>query len=272
MRHVILYRAIDTSKEELAAIKAAGFFCTSMRPDIKKDDLVIGRYSVYPYYADQEKEFKYVGARLINTHNQHLYIADLMNWVDDLGELTPQTWYRLQDIPDDGPFVLKGATNSKKDSWKTHMFAANKAEAIKVHSRLSEDGLIGYQHIYTRRFIPLVEYAKSISGCPISKEFRFFVCYGEILCGDFYWSNFSGEIVKPSVDEVPKDFLNEVVRRIGNKVPFYAVDVAQTKAGNWIVIELNDGQMSGTSDIDNDVLYTRLKTVLNRHHPETQSE
>jgi hypothetical protein len=272
MRHVILYREIDTSKEELAAMRTAGFFCTAMRPDIKKGDLIVGRYSLLPYYAEQEKEFKYVGARLINTYSQHLFIADLMNWVEVLGELTPKTWYRLQDIPDKGPFILKGATNSKKDRWKTHMFAANKAEAIGVHSLLSEDGLIGYQHIYVRSYVPLVEYAKSISGCPISKEFRFFVCYGEVLCGDYYWSNFSGEIKKPSVDEVPQDFLNEVVRRIGDSVPFYALDVAQAKDGRWIVIELNDGSMSGLSDNDTAVLYPRLKAVLNKRHPEDNED
>jgi ATP-grasp domain-containing protein len=272
MRHVVLYREIDTSKEELAAMKAAGFTCTSMRPDIRKGDMIVGRYSLFPYYADQEKEFKYVGARLINTHNQHSYVADLMNWVEDLKELTPKTWYDLRELPDNCSFVLKGATHSKKQKWNTDMFAKDKQAAIAVHSRLSDDGLIGFQHIYVRQYVPLVEYAKSIGGCPVSKEFRFFVCYGEVLCGDYYWSNFSGEIKKPSVEEVPKEFLAEVVKRIGNKVPFYAVDVAQTQTGDWIVIEINDGQFAGLSDNDLTVLYSRLKAVLNKHHPETPNE
>jgi ATP-grasp domain, R2K clade family 3 len=273
MRHVVLYRAIDTSKEELAAIKEAGFFATDLRPDIKDGDLCVGRFSLHPYYADQEREIKYVGARLINTHSQHLYVADLMNWVNDLGALTPRTWEHLHEIPDDGTqFVLKGATNSKKDRWKTHMFAKNKAEAIQVHSRLLDDGLISHQSIYIREYVPLVSYATSISGCPISKEFRFFVLYGEILTGGYYWSIMADdEITKPSVSEVPQEFLDEVLRKIADKIPFYAVDVAQAKDGHWLVIEVNDGGFAGNSDADLKVLYQRLKAVLNKHHPESQS-
>lgn len=267
MRHIILYRDHDF-RDELAAAKEH-FLCTDIRPKIMKDDLVIGRYSLYPYYFDQEKDIKFVGAQLINTYNQHLYIAELMNWVEDLKELTPKTWYALHEIPEEGPFVLKGATNSRKYDWDTMMFAKDKKAAGEVHGRLSADGLIGNQHIYIRQYVPLVKYATSIGGCPITKEFRFFVACGEILCGDYYWSNFRGEFPKPSPDEVPRKFLDEVVKRIGNKVTFYALDVAQTVAGDWIVIELNDGQFSGPSENDLKVLYKRLKEVLSKHYPES---
>lgn len=268
MRHIILYRDIDF-RDELA-VAQKHFLCTSIRPQIQKDDLVIGRYSVLPYYYEQAKDIEYVGAQLINSHSQHVYIADLMNYVEDLKEMTPRTWYSLQDLPDNGPFVLKGSTNSKKHNWNELMFAKDKKAAIQVHGRLSEDGLIGYQQIYIREYVPLVTYATSIGGLPITKEFRFFVAFGEVLCGEYYWSNFRGEFEKPSVDEVPKEFLEKAISRIGTKANFYALDVAQTLAGNWIVVEVNDGQCSGPSDNDLDLLYSNLKKVCEKHYPESK--
>jgi hypothetical protein len=38
--------------------------------------------------------------------------------------------------------------------------------------------------------------------------------------------------------------------------------VAKTQSGEWIVIELNDGQMAGLSDNDPSVLYHNLKVRL----------
>jgi hypothetical protein len=37
------------------------------------------------------------------------------------------------------------------------------------------------------------------------------------------------------------------------------MDIAKTQSGEWIVIELNDGQMSGLSENDPNVLYKNLK-------------
>src|ERR1041385_5488764 len=110
---IILYRGSDFEKEELPF--ASKFFnCTNRRPDIQKDDLVIGRYSLWPFYSDQVKDIEYVGAKLINSYQQHLYIADLGNYIQDLQELTPYTWTSLELLPDNGSFVLKGETNSRK--------------------------------------------------------------------------------------------------------------------------------------------------------------
>jgi ATP-grasp domain, R2K clade family 3 len=267
MKHILYYRN-SQFHDELSAAKKH-FHCVDLLTDIEENSLVVGRYSLHPFYYDQEREIKNLGSKLINTHNQHLYIAELQNYVDDLKELTPKTWYSLHEIPDEGPFILKGGTNSKKHKWNELMFAKDKKTAIEVHSKLSEDGLIGYQHIYVRQYVPLITYAISIGGLPITKEFRFFVAFGEILCGDYYWSNYRGEFPKPSIDEVPKDFLEKVISRIGDKVNFYALDVAQTQTGEWIVIELNDGQFSGPSENDLNVLYKRLKEVCSKHFPES---
>lgn len=268
MRPIILYRGgrecMDT--EELKAAQEY-FPCVSSRMSrIESGDLVIGRYSVLPFYLELQDDLASVGARLINSHAQHAYVADLQNWVADLWDMTPPTWSALADIPEVGPFVLKGATNSMKGKWWTHMFAENKAAACDVFDRLYEDSLIGQQDIYIRKFVPLKTYFTDIIGRPVTKEFRFFVYDGEVLGGGYYWSNHADAFEElggvPQTSEVPEDFLEEATRRIRSKVMFYTLDVAQTAEGSWTVIELNDGQMSGLSMTDPKGLYRNLAERL----------
>lgn len=44
---------------------------------------------------------------------------------------------------------------------------------------------------------------------------------------------------------------------------FYVIDVAKTVYGEWIVIEMNDAQMSGLSMVEPIELYTNLYALLN---------
>src|SRR5271165_4413497 len=119
--HKIYYRKSLMEDAELEAA-SKHFECVSLLTDINEGDFVIYRYSLFPFPLDQEKEIINVGAKSINTYNQHRYAADLQNYVYDLKELTPRTWDRLQDIPEIGPFILKGETNSRKSNWGRDMF------------------------------------------------------------------------------------------------------------------------------------------------------
>lgn len=250
-------------KELLAAKKF--FPCVSLLTDIKEYNLVINRYSVYPFPLDQEKEILNIGATPLNTHYQHRYIADLGNYVADLKGLTPKTWDKLSDTPEEGPFILKGETNSRKSNWKQDMFAANKKEASEVHSRLCGDTLIGQQKIYIREFIPLVTYTHGIGGIPITKEFRFFICDGEIISSGYYWQNYAEDLESiPNPKEVPQEFLNKIIEIVKPNISFFVVDVAQAQNGDWVVIELNDGSQAGLSCNDPEKLYSNLKMVLDK--------
>lgn len=262
----MLFRPPDCDDAEQAA--SSVYFPTFReRTRIQKDDLVVGRYSVLPFFADLQADCDYVGAALINNLKQHRYVADMRNWCEDLADLTPQTWYDLSDIPpsETGPFVLKGQTNSRKFDWRTHMHAPDRAAANDVYWRLCKDGLIGHdsQNIYIRRYHPLRTFMEGLNGLPVTNEFRVFVADGQILTGAYYWSNYVDDLpCKPDFSEVPGDFLRKVIDRIGSRIPFYALDVAQETDGSWLVVELNDGQMSGLSENDPAVLYRRLREVL----------
>ena len=63
---------------------------------------------------------------------------------------------------------------------------------------------------------------------------------------------------------IPKPRPNKAIKitKIGNKSNFYVIDVAQKQDGNWTVIELNDGSMSGLSCNDPELLYGNLLNTI----------
>jgi hypothetical protein len=260
----VLFRGSLAEEGELSVAKKY-FDVIESRTEVKKGDLVIGRYSVLPYYLELEKDIKNMGGELINSHLQYQVVSDLQNWYYMLEDLTPKTWFQLADVPQDhtGPFILKGATNSRKQLWKTHMFAEDRKSVNDVYFRLMDDTLLQYQGVYIREFIKLKNYGKDkITGCPISKEFRIFVLKCKIVSKGFYWSQFVEEAGNPDPSEIPQDFLDEVVGRIGDACNFYSLDVAQKENGEWCVVELGCGQQSGLSCNDMDVFYGGLKGAI----------
>lgn len=268
MKPVILFRN-DVDWRQEADVAKDYFNCVGSRM-LLSNNLVIARFSALPFYKEQETDLSYVNCKMINSYEQHRYIADLGNWYTDLHEFTPDTWSELHKIPDQGPFILKGETNSKKFLWNTHMFAKDKKAAIEVYGRLIADSMLQYQKIYIRKYVPLEILLDGLQGLPITREYRFFVYKRKILSGGFYWSSHSDIIQKSGIivnpDEVPREFLNSIIDKIQNTElsdppVYYVIDVA--KSGNdWVMIELNDGQMSGLSDNDPYILYRELKMAL----------
>lgn len=262
---VVLFRGGYDDPSEVTKIKPH-FDVVTSRGAVPKSSLVVGRYSVLPFYRELCEDLALQGSALINSYTQHRYLADMGNWYRDLQGITPETWTQLEAVPQDAwPCVLKGETNSKKWQWNTHMFAESPEAARQVEDRLREDGLLCDQTIYYRRYVPLDNVADPTltNGPPITREFRFFICDGYVLCGGFYWAGCIPEDAKtPDYRDVPMDLLRQVMDRVGANARFYVVDVAKTESGDWIVVELNDGQMSGLSDNDPDVLYANLRFVL----------
>lgn len=270
MNPVILYRKHEAEYGENEIESMMKYFpITSHRTNIRKDDLVIGRYSVLPFYKEQEEDVNNVGATLINSYKQHRYIANMGNWYGDLDDLTPKSWPGITflEYGEKGPFVVKGETNSRRQKWFTHMYANDIEKLVSVLMNLQDDPLLQNQTLWIRRFEKLKSYGTQVNGVPISDEYRFFVCDGQILSGGFYWSSCIEDIGSrnggyPDVNMVPRDFLKTVIERIGNKTRFYALDVAQKDNGEWTVIEINDGQMSGLSENKADDVYRNLRNVL----------
>jgi len=230
------------------------------RSQIPEDSLVIGRYSVLPFYEELEKELALKNSRLINSYQQHRYIADITNWYEDLKDFTPKTYTQWGDLKE-GRWVVKGRTNSRKFRWNTHMYAEGRQSLLKVISNLYDDIMIAEQGVVVRDYIPLAKLGEGINGLPITKEWRCFCYKDRILATGFYWA--SEEELDPG--KLPKkglDFLNRIVSMVSEKTNFYVVDVAEKEDGNFMVVELNDGQMSGLSCVDPNNLYRNLRDVI----------
>lgn len=264
---VVLYREQREKEfaEEFEAMKRFFPVTQHRTADICRNAVIVPRYCVLPDYRILEEDMRIVGSFLTNTYSQHRYVADISNWYWDLKDITPRTWFRPEDVPDNGgPFIVKGETNSRKHLWDTHMYVETKRDALQAMYRLMDDSLIGHQSIVFREFVPLKTLLHDVRGMPVTEEFRFFVYRRKIISGGYYWSSHVEDLGEevPSVKNVPVEFLNKVLGLVGDKIPFYVFDVALTESGDWIVIELNDGQQSGLSENDPEVLYSNLKELL----------
>jgi len=265
MNTIIYYRDdVDWRQEAESAHKY--FNCVKSRMAVPDNSLVIPRFSALPFYKELEEDLKFKNSKLINSYADHLYIADLQNWYYDLEKYTFKTWFKIEYIPEKGPFVLKGETNSKKFLWNTHMFAKDKREAIAIESKLFQDSLLTYQKIIVREYVPLVTYTVAFNGLPITKEFRFFCYKDKILCGAYYWSSHLEELeemgIVPDINDVPKEWLQDVVNIVKENANGFVIDVAETQDGRWLVVELNDLSQSGLSCNSPEIFYKELRNVL----------
>lgn len=256
---VILFR--KGIQEEGEVETASKYFKVVTNRTLCKDQLVIGRFSVLPFYRELEKDLQFNNCFLINTHDEHCWIADFL-YYHDLKEHTPESW------TDDnfylarwsGSYVVKGKTNSRKYQWNTHMFANNKVDAIKIASELRQDGLIGNQGIVYRKYEPLKTLGiDNICGIPYSNEWRFFYYKKKRLSYGYYWASASNKVIhSATIDDEGFKFANKIAEIASEYIPFFVLDIAEKEDGGWILIEMNDAQMSGLSMNNPDVLYQNL--------------
>lgn len=268
---VILYRDFDIEDNEHHAMHQ-NFSVYCSRTYLPLNQLIIGRYSVLPFYKELEQDLKKINCKLINSYEQHLFVADIGQWYPVIKEWTPETWSMsigTDNLPIDCSFILKGATNSIKRLWTTHMFARTRNDVASVYSNLLDDTMVGQQEIFARRYIPLRKLGESVNGMPITEEYRFFICYRQVISSGYYWSSHIDEIKLPeyNTDEgmYLLNYVHKVADTIGDRCNFYTIDIGITEQGESIVIELNDGQMAGLSENNPFVLYKNLKDVVNEH-------
>ena len=262
----ILYRKSPDIDWESEIKAATPFFTCINNRTLCKNDLVIGRYSVLPFYKELEQDLSYNGCKLINSYAQHQYIAN-MDWYEDLyPKFTMHSWFAdYHEFPTDEefPVIVKGRTNSRKHRWNQDFYAANKSDAISIMSRLMDDPLIHDQGIVYRKYVPLHTFGIGINGVRWSNEWRFFFYKDTLLSCGYYWSSAEPEIVAKAVlspDCVA--FAQKCAKVLAKKLNFYVVDVAEKKEGGFILIEVNDAQQSGLSECIADNIYRNLNECL----------
>lgn len=122
----------------------------------------------------------------------------------------------------------------------------------------SDDNYLHWQKAAVREYIPLHTINDTLfpDMIPFSFEFRVFVWRGRIAGYGHYWC-LAGRY---SVGEKDKKQIYELVNKASKYIDsiFFSVDVAKSQAGEWIIIEINDGQESGYQGTDRYKLWTRI--------------
>lgn len=267
---VLLFRKTHANKEEFEICSSLFYTCTH-RSIIPSNSLVIGRYSVLPYYHELIQDLNTNQSQLINNLYEHEYIAN-MDYVYDIAEDTFPTWFRLEDIPfslrKDCAFVLKGRTNSKKQQWNSKMYVASFEDAVKLSIELMQDSLISQQGLVIRKYIPLKTIQTVVNSLPITQEWRLFFYKENLLTYGYYWQELIDEEKMIHVNQVSFlqegiGFAKKIAKIIAQQTNFFVIDIALTENNKWIVVEINDGQMSGLNGISANELYTNLNLCLN---------
>jgi hypothetical protein len=262
MNPAILFRMHPDYAGELVEC-GKRFLTFTTRTELKFIDVVIGRYSVLPFYKETYVDCMAMGAKLINNPYQHQWISDF-EWYGDVASAyipTPQTYFD-EDFwrAPEGEYVVKGRTNSRKLWWNKQMFAPNKRRASEIAGDLMGDSLIGPQGVVYRKYVPLKKLGEGLNGLPFTNEWRFFYLGDNLVDYGYYWSN-SDCIEEATIDDNVVKLVNSWAKVVSQHTNFFVLDVAQTEAGNWILIEINDAQMSGLSEIPADRFYENLRRV-----------
>ena len=257
---VLMRNSLAEDNERKVAEKY--FTVIDLRSQAAAGDLIIPRYSCLPYYRELEQDLQNEGARLIQSYKQHKYIADF-EYYRDVKKFTFKSWSmdEIQYAPEEIRYVVKGCTNSRKFSWNSHMFARNRRRAMEIAAELSCDSIIGSQRIIFREYIPLLPLELLCNGLQACAEWRFFYFKNNILADGFYWSIIEDEH-KIDMPKYVKDFANDVASIVNKKINFFVLDIGLKEDESPILIEINDGCMSGLSDVNADELYSNLLKVL----------
>ena len=87
----------------------------------------------------------------------------------------------------------------------------------------------------------------------MSEEYRMFFYRNKLLCVFDYWEE--GNYTKEKPDTTR---FEEIAKTIESN--FFTMDIARTAEGEFIIIELGDGQVAGIPEnMDKDIIYRSIK-------------
>ncbi len=209
--------------------------------------------------------------KLINTVEEYQnchYLPDSLKFIENR---TPKTVFEKfnsensidkliekSEIFGRKPVIIKDYVNSEKHDWETACFVADASnkenlknsiiKLIELRDKYLNEGIV------VREFIELNDLTiHSKSGMPLTEEYRLFF-YNKKLVGIYdYWEEGDYKLSKPDTNE-----FEEIAKQI--KSNFFSMDIARQKNGEFIIIELGDGQVAGLPERTNiNEFYKQLK-------------
>lgn len=136
------------------------------------------------------------------------------------------------------PWIVKDHVKSAKERWTEACFVpaeATREDFERICATLVEERGDRFERgLVVRRFLPLKPYGRTPTG-PAHLEFRLFFGRGGLLVAEPY-HDFDVEVPDFSAFE-------PLARRVDSG--FFTLDVAMLEDGGWVVVEVNDGGVSG---------------------------
>lgn len=167
-------------------------------------------------------------------------------WMKVEGEVSMDEVMQILHPFGSAPVIVKDFVKSRKHEWNEACFipsAADRTAVERVVRRFLElqgddlnEGLIFREFI---EFEPLATHSQS--GMPLTQEFRLFFLDGRpILCAE-YWDEGEYRAAVPPVDR----FI-ATAHKVRSR--FFTMDIANRSDGDWMIVELGDGQVAGLPD------------------------
>lgn len=244
----------------------------------ESEELVLGIYRGWMLRIE-EYEKLYNGlldknVRLINNPQEYKHCHYLPESYEKIKSDTPKSnWTTDLDIGiilentfefGDCPIIVKDFVKSEKHNWEDACFIPKASDSDKVKSvvdkfiELRGDSL--NQGLVFRQFEELeflTEHSKS--GMPLTKEFRIFFGKKSIVSIFDYWDEGDYGDTKPELNKFV-----EIAKNIESN--FFTMDIAKKKNGDWIIMELGDGQVAGLPDnADKDEFFKQLRNNVLEH-------
>ncbi len=204
---------------------------------------------------------------LVNTPDQYQTAMEFDRFYPLLGDLTPKS--RIVTDPDQSagaaselgfPLFIKGAVKSNKEQGWRACVAENMLELTAIADDLFKRSQHSRGRVILRTLARLRTIESDYQDFPFGREYRVFVYQNQVLAYGFYWDQSPDSSKLTTAEERAVQTLAvEAARRIGT--PFIAIDIGQLESGEWIVIEVGDGQFSGLSQVPILELWSQLKDI-----------
>ncbi|MBX7219948.1 MAG: ATP-grasp domain-containing protein [Blastocatellia bacterium] len=193
--------------------------------------------------------------RLVNSPQEHIRAQEFDRFYPLLLGLTPEsvTLTNPEDWPESVrslpfPVFVRGAVRSRKaDGWQACV-ASNSTELQAIVTSFFKSAYQSRGKVIVRQLVQLKHHRVTEQGFPLGREFRVIVFRGQVVGCGYYWEGHDPDMELSSAEaaEVHRLALLAAHRL---EIPLLAVDVGQLTDGNWIVIEVNDAQFAGISQI-----------------------
>lgn len=267
--HLFSFESLMQDQDIIAATR-------KIKPGTSLQEMIYRGWMLKPYqYVLLYETLLTKNYKLVNSPTEYLNCHYFPNSYSVIKNYTPKTiWLSVQnqqvnieqvfkeiEIFGKVGLVVKDYVKSQKHYWETACYipsAANKNKVQSVINRFVElqntdlnEGLV------IREFVELNELTiHSKSGMPLKQEYRLFFLNGVLVDCYNYWEE--GDY--STNEQPPLGMFISIAKTI--KSNFFTMDIAKTKQGDWIIVELGDGQVAGLPDkVKRIEFYERIQEI-----------